>query len=140
MSNFDDLYGSRFVQATDIKAPVTAVIERMEEESFPQANGKPARPKLVMYVRGAKKGIVINKTNANNLADAFGKNFVKWPGKRVSVRSESTTFGGKAVQGLRVYPAKEPDRIMSGPVIPPEPPPQEGPPPEADPDDGIPWK
>jgi hypothetical protein len=42
---------------------------------------------------------VINKTNANNLADAFGKNFAKWPGKPITVRSEPTMFGGKAVQG-----------------------------------------
>jgi hypothetical protein len=47
MSNYDDIYGSRFLQAADLKKPVNAVIERIEEESFPQANGKPARPKLV---------------------------------------------------------------------------------------------
>jgi hypothetical protein len=28
--NYDDLYGSRFLAATDLKTPVNAVIERIE--------------------------------------------------------------------------------------------------------------
>jgi hypothetical protein len=34
MNSYDDLYGSRFLAATDLKAPVNAVIERIEQENF----------------------------------------------------------------------------------------------------------
>jgi hypothetical protein len=48
--------------------------------------------------------MVVNKTNASNLAEAFGKDFANWPNKPVLVKSEPTTFGGKPMRGLRVYP------------------------------------
>jgi hypothetical protein len=122
MSDFDALYGSRFLQATDLSAPVTAVIERVETEQFTRP-GEPTRSKAVLFFKGGKKGMVVNKTNASALASAFGKPFTGWVGKRVTIKAEPTTFGGKVTKGLRTYPAIERnDRITSGPIRPPEPP------------------
>lgn len=131
MSDYDDLYGTRFLSASELKAPATATIDRIDEELFARP-GEPTRTKKVIYVRGGKKGIVINKTNASNLAAAFGKNFSAWVGKRITVKAELTTFAGKSTLGLRLYP----DRIESGPVAPPEPP---KPPVAAAMSDEIPW-
>jgi hypothetical protein len=123
MATFDELYGSRFLSATDLKGPVTATIERVEEETFAR-DGKPARPKAVLYFKNAKKGVVLNKTNANVLAQAFGKDMKKWPGKRTDIKPETTIFGGKPVPALRLYPASNGDAH----IAPPEPPPPEPPP------------
>ena len=82
--HYDDLYGSRFLAAADLKGPITATIERIDQEQF-QRPGEPTRTKAVIYVRGGKKGIVLNKTNASTLATSFGKNFAAWPGKRVTI-------------------------------------------------------
>ena len=104
MSDFDDLYGTRFLSAAEVKKPVTAIIERIDEESFARP-GEATRTKKVLYVHGGKKGIVLNKTNANSLASAFGKTFPAWVGQRVTIKAEPTTFAGKTTMGLRLYPA-----------------------------------
>jgi hypothetical protein len=131
MADFDELYGTRFLSASELKSPVTATIDRVEEETFARPGEKP-RTKKVLYVRGGKKGIVLNKTNANNLAAVFGKNFEKWPGTRIVIRPEPTMVGGKPTVGIRLYPVDGSDRIESGPIPPPEPPPQTMPSPASD--------
>jgi hypothetical protein len=115
MSNYSDLYGGRFLTAVDLKAPVTTIIERVEEEIFAR-DGKPPRAKAVLYFKNATKGVVCNKTNATALATAFGEAFAGWVGKRVTVKSETTMYGTKLVPALRLYP------INPTPVIAPEPP------------------
>jgi hypothetical protein len=103
MADYDDLYGSRFLGAADLKGPAKATIDRVEEEVFSR-DGKSVRAKAVLYFRGASKPIVLNKTNASTLAHAYGKDFSDWPGKMVEVRPETTTFNGKVVAALRLYP------------------------------------
>ena len=124
MTEFDDIYGSRFLAATDVKAPVSATIERVSYEPFTRP-GEPTRTKCVLHFKGGRKPMVVNKTNANAMAAAFGKAFDNWVGKRVSVRAEQTVFAGKPTLGLRVYPINSSDRITPGPIVPPEPPPNE---------------
>src|SRR5262245_17621948 len=119
MSTFDDLYSGRFLAASDLKGPVTATIERIEEETFEQT-GKPARRKAVLYFRKARKPVILNKTNAITLAAAFGKDFRNWPGKDVLINPEPVLFAGKSTQGIRLYPANGAGRITSGPINPPE--------------------
>jgi hypothetical protein len=70
--------------------------------------GERSKEKAVLHLKGVRKPVVCNKTNANNLAEKYGKGgvgFVEWIGKRVTVKAEPTTFGGKRVMGLRLYPA-----------------------------------
>jgi hypothetical protein len=104
MSSYDDLYGTKYLSAGEVARPTTAVIDRIEEETFVRP-GEPPRTKKVLYVKGGKKGIVINKTNAANLAAVFGKDFAAWPGQRITVQAEPTSFAGKRTMGLRLYPA-----------------------------------
>ena len=103
MSDFDDLYGGRFLSSQDVKAPIN-VHHRAGREGGVHPPGEPTRTKAVLYFKGGKKGMVINKTNANALAAAFGKNLSDWVGKRVTIKPEPTIFGGKPTQGLRLYP------------------------------------
>jgi hypothetical protein len=139
MATYDELYGSRFLAAADLKGPVNATIERVETETFTRP-GERDKTKVVVYFKGGKKGMVINKTNAANLAASFGKAFSNWVGKRVTIRPEQTMFGGKPTSGLRLYPLNGGDRsgyqLSTGPVTPPEPPPHEEVPFD-DMDDGI---
>src|SRR5262245_58691070 len=101
-TDYDDLYGSRFLAATDLKGPVT--VDRINYEQFTRP-GEPTRTKAVIYFRNGKKGMVVKKTNAENMAAAFGKPFAGWVGNRVTLRAEQTMFGGKPTRGLRIYPA-----------------------------------
>jgi len=132
-TEFDDLYGSRYLAATDLKAPVTATIADVPVETFTRP-GEKARDKRVLHFKGGLKPMVVNKTNAIILATAYGKDFDKWVGKRVIVRAEPTVYAGKPTLGLRVQAIDGGDRITTGrPAVPPEPPPRD------DMDDEIPW-
>jgi hypothetical protein len=103
-SDFDDLYGSRFLSGTDLMKPDTATIQTVSTENFAKF-GEASKIKAVLYFEKRTKGVVLNKTNATNLAHAFGKSMQKWVGKRVTLRREAVNYGGKTVAGIRVYPA-----------------------------------
>jgi hypothetical protein len=67
-------------------------------------------------VRWLAKPIVVNKTNALNLSEQYGKDFEEWVGKGVTVKAEPTTFAGKRVMGLRLYPVGDEDTpALKGP-------------------------
>jgi hypothetical protein len=105
--DFDDMYGSQYLSATDVKKPVTTVIEQVEQDDFAR-QGERKKVKAILHLRGFKKPMILNKTNALALATAFGKNmFEDWPGKKIMVKSEPTSFGGKPTMGLRTYPEEE---------------------------------
>jgi hypothetical protein len=105
--DFDDLYGSQYLAATDLKKPFTAVVEEVDKQDFAR-QGERQKMKVVVHLKGVKKPIVVNKTNALNLSEQYGKDFDEWVGKRVTVKAEPTTFGGKRVMGLRLYPDEAP--------------------------------
>jgi hypothetical protein len=109
MSNGDDydsMYGSKYLAATELKAPTKATIDRVGKETFKKP-GEPDRTKAVLFFVGAKKALAVNKTNADALAAAYGRDFDDWVGKRVTIKAEHTTFGGKRVLGLRLYSGTE---------------------------------
>ena len=58
--------------------------------------------KLVMYFVGKEKGMVLNKTNARTIADAYGNDTDNWTGGEINVFSMKVDFQGKLVDGLRV--------------------------------------
>jgi hypothetical protein len=110
--DFDSMYGSKYLAATDLKKPVTATIELAERAEFAKP-GETAKKKVVLYVKGGKKGIVVNKTNALSLAQDFGKDPDGWVGQRIIIRAERTTFAGKPTLGLRLYPAENEETPMA---------------------------
>ena len=59
--------------------------------------------KFVVYFEGVEKALVLNKTNAQKLAAAFGKDHSKWIGMEVELYAEMTGLGK---EGVRVRPLK----------------------------------
>jgi hypothetical protein len=104
--DFDDLYGSQYLAASDLKKPFTSVVEEVNKLDFARQGERP-KMKAVLHLKGVRKPIVVNKTNAMNLSEKFGKDFDEWIDKRVTVKAEPTTFAGKRVMGLRLYPAAD---------------------------------
>jgi hypothetical protein len=107
-SGFEDLYGSQYLSAADLKKPITAPIEEIYEQDFGRQGERP-RIRKVLHLRGVKKSVVLNKTNALNLSEQFGTEFDEWIGKRVTAKAERTSFGGKPTMGVRLYPANGED-------------------------------
>jgi hypothetical protein len=101
--DFDEIYGSKYLAASDVKKPFATMIEEVDILDFAR-EGERKKVKAVLMLKGVKKSAVVNKTNAQNLSDEFGKDFEEWIGKRITVKAERTQFGGKQVMGLRLYP------------------------------------
>ena len=59
--------------------------------------------KYLVYFEGVEKALVLNKTNAQKLAAAFGKDYSKWIGLEVELYAEMTGLGK---EGVRVRPLK----------------------------------
>jgi hypothetical protein len=106
--DFDDMYGSQYLAATDLKKPITTMIEQVETDDFAR-QGERKKVKAVLHFRGMKKPMICNKTNALVLAAAFGKDIDDWANQRVVIKAERTTFAGKPTMGLRIYPADSED-------------------------------
>ena len=104
IDDFDDLYGSKYFSVSDLKDSEPRLkVGKVEVAELREKNGTTKR-KYVMLFEGVEKGLVINKTNARKLADAYGKQSSKWIGQIVQLYSEDTSFG----KGVRVRPLRKP--------------------------------
>jgi hypothetical protein len=113
--DFDDLYGSKYLSAADLKGQTRrAKIGKTDVADFKEKNGA-TRRKYVLYFEGEDKAMVLNKTNAQKLGTAYGKDRTSWVGQHVELYTETTSFG----EGLRLRPLRkastpaQPDAEMS---------------------------
>jgi hypothetical protein len=128
IDSFDDLYGSKYISVPDLKGGEPRLkIGKVGVEELREKNGTTKR-KYVVWFDGVEKGLVINKTNAKKLAEAYGKDPSKWIGQIVQLYSEETAAFGK---GVRVRPLRKPAPT-------PVPAPAPVPVPDPDLDDAIP--
>jgi len=101
---FDDLYGSKYFSVADLKdGEPRFKVGKVEVVELHEKNGT-TKKKYVMLFEGVEKGLVINKTNARKLAEAYGKQSSKWIGQIIQLYSEETSFG----KGVRVRPMRKP--------------------------------
>lgn len=110
-----DLYPSRFLKAEDIteeggeiRAFIKAV--KIEELQDPE-RGKEDKP--VVYFLRIDKGLVLNKTNAETIGDAYGDETDAWAGKEVLLVTERVTAFGKTAPAIRI-------RIQNRPKVAPK--------------------
>lgn len=61
--------------------------------------------KPVLYFKGKDKGIVLNKTNSNKIAEIFGDDTDGWTDGQIVLFETTTEFQGKTVPAIRVRPA-----------------------------------
>ena len=113
---FDDMYGSNWLSPDDIKKPFTTTIETWERQTFTGQGGKGDKDKMVLTLKGVRKSAVLNKTNALAISSVYGKSPDRWIGKPVLVKTEMTSYGGKPVKGVRMYPVDPDD--MKGDDVP----------------------
>ena len=124
-----EAFPSNYLRATDLQGRnIKVTIDRIEMEEI----GDDRKP--ILYFIGKEKGVVLNKTNANNIAAAYGDNTDDWQGAEVVLYEAMVDFQGKTVAAIRIrIPPRKPVREQNA-----APPRQEAPPP-ADPDDSIPF-
>jgi hypothetical protein len=108
-TEFDTMYGSKYFSASDLNGGRKRLqIGKVEIAELREKDGSTKR-KFVIWFNGEEKALVCNKTNANALAHAFGKDRRNWVGAFVELYSEMTGLGKP---GVRLKP------LRGGPTAP----------------------
>jgi hypothetical protein len=69
----------------------------------------------VLFFLGKEKGVVLNKTNANNIALAYGDDTEDWQGKEIVLFPAMVDYQGKTVESIRVRAPQAKDRAPRQP-------------------------
>lgn len=111
--DYDELFPGRFVKAADLKGrDMTLTISAVTIEELPQ-DGGPPRSRGIIAFGGAKKTLVLNRTNGECLKAMFGRDTGEWIGKRVTLfPAQIESFGGQDV-AIRVRGSPDIARDMA---------------------------
>lgn len=95
-----EFFDSKYLAAADLAGhEVTVKISGVDVADFQDGTRKP----VLMFV-GKRKGMTLNKTNANKLKAQWGDDMDGWVGKEVILYPDTTDFGGRTVDCLRLRP------------------------------------
>lgn len=128
--NINGAFPGSYLKADELTETFAAIvtIARVKMEDI----GDDHKP--VLYFEGKDKGLVLNKTNANMIAEIAGTPETdEWKGVRVRLYRTKCDFQGKRVAALRIEPV--PHNGGGGSTAAAAPPPPPPPPPKADYDD-----
>lgn len=80
-----DIFPSKYVKAADLQGrPVILAIKDVRVEEMTNHSNEKER-KAVVYFEKATKGLVLNRTNAQIIANLYGNETDHWRGKRVTL-------------------------------------------------------
>jgi hypothetical protein len=119
-----ETFPSKYLKASDLQGrEVRLTMANVQIEKL----GDDDKP--VLYFKGKEKGLVLNKTNANTISDAYGDESEDWYDQPLILFSVMTDFQGKVGPAIRcrVPTAKDnkahaatqqrrADPISSGPI------------------------
>jgi hypothetical protein len=78
---FDSLYGAKYLSPADLHGEqVRYKIGKVDVVELREPKDGSTKRKFIVYFIGVEKALVLNKTNANKLASALGKDRGKWIG------------------------------------------------------------
>jgi arabinogalactan endo-1,4-beta-galactosidase len=105
-------FPSNYLKAADLQGKnILIKMDRTEYEMI--GNDK----KLILYFQGKEKGMVLNKTNANNIAHIYGEETDEWKGAEIVLFEAMVDFQGKTVPAIRV---RAPQRKSTPPQTAPQ--------------------
>lgn len=112
MAKISEQFRSNYIRTEDLdkKGRILTISDVVEEEV---GVGRDAKEKLVVYFEEEDKGLPLNKTNAEELAEAFGDDTDGWLGHQCRLYQSTTQFQGKKMSCLRVAPVEVPDATRS---------------------------
>jgi arabinogalactan endo-1,4-beta-galactosidase len=113
-----EAFPSKYLKASDLQGrKVKVTISHVEFEDIGQGADKNRKP--VLYFVGKEKGVVMNKTNANNIAMMYGDETDDWQGVEVELFEAMVDFQGQSKPAIRVRPLpptrKQPAPAEAGP-------------------------
>ena len=106
MATVTDLYPSPYLEAGDLDGKeITVEITTVEEHHTGKGKDGKEFEKPLLRFKGAKKGLVLNKTNAKRIRDGlgYGNEVQGWVGKKVTLyASTCNAFGKKNTPCVRI--------------------------------------
>jgi hypothetical protein len=101
-----DAFPSKYIKAVDfVGKTLKLTIDHCQTEIMQGKRGEEEKP--VLYFRGKDKGLVLNKTNFENIENVFGDSD-DWPGADVVVTTHRVRNpDGKIVDGFKVEAAPD---------------------------------
>ena len=91
-----------YLKADDLAGKTyTATIAAVERVEIAEENGA-VRPKAAVQLQGWPAKLLLNKTNFETIAGAYGRQSAGWLGKPLEVYPDTTLFGGRSVPCVRV--------------------------------------
>jgi len=133
-ADLDSAYGSKFLSGPDVgDRKIRTKVLKVRKEDIRGKDDR-IRKRLVLYLEGIDKPLVLNATNKDALVSALGKAPANWINASIGIYVDpNVTFGGVRTGGLRL--------CVLGPMVtarkepePPLPPQQRD-----DMNDDIPW-
>ena len=101
MPKVSESFGGKWLKALDVgPRGLKGIIDEVTQEEV--GNGDDKKLKLIVWIRGQDKGLVLNVTNANDLASIYGDDTEAWNGKRIVLKADRVMFQGKSVDGIRI--------------------------------------
>jgi hypothetical protein len=103
MSNYKDKFPSKYIKVEDLNGrPLVVTVARVADELV----GQDKDDKNVVYFREITKGLVLNRTNGESIAElANSEDVDDWPGARLQLYPAKTKYGGKTTPCIRVEAA-----------------------------------
>jgi hypothetical protein len=111
-------FPSKYLKAADLQGREVRVIMQHVEREKVGDDFKPA-----LYFKGKDKAMILNKTNAGTISDAYGDDSEDWADQPLILFSVMVDFNGKVGPAIRCRvptakdnkPVRRPDPISSGP-------------------------
>ena len=100
MTNINDIFPSKYVKATDLRGKDHSVVIYGVEEKVKV--GRDEDEVTVLYFKGRKKGMILNRTNARTISSIHGPETDNWGDKAITLYSTEVEFGGNTTLGIRV--------------------------------------
>ena len=97
MANIMDDFPSKYLKAADLEDREHKLVMLHIHKETVGDDDKP-----VLYFTKAKKGVVLNKTNAKAIASAYGYDTDNWPGKEVILYPAMVQFRDEMVESIRI--------------------------------------
>jgi DNA polymerase III delta subunit len=95
------LFDYRFISAEELEKDITVTIEAIEQdEAF---NGREKEQVTVLKFKGAKKGMILNKTNAKTISSILKSPYIEdWIGQQITLTTKQVSAFGTQVEAIRV--------------------------------------
>jgi len=118
--NYQKFFPSKYLNSADLdgQGDVPVTIRELREEEVQNPEGG-TEQKPVLRFEGAEKGLILNRTNADTVAELHGPNVEGWTGKRIVLFIEKDVHAfGKRWDVIRIrnrLPADGNGSVPAGP-------------------------